>query len=85
MTNLSKLFDADEKVRRWTAEHENTAARLELAIMHRNMNYLISQHEPVATLGLDRNMLEIALQFINHGDLGRLDRDLAKLEKGDKA
>jgi len=75
MSNLSQLFDAEEKVRRWRAEFENASARLELATIRKNIKYLISQHEPVASTGLDRKQVERILGYVEHGDMKRFIRE----------
>jgi len=74
--DLSVLFSKEEEVRRWQAERENASARLDLAQIRKNCAHLISQHEPVASLGIDREMLRLALQYVQHGDEKRLIRDL---------
>lgn len=76
MSDLMILFHAEDKTRRWRVEVENATARLELAKIHENCAYLISQHEPVASLGLDREKLRHVLNFIHHGDLERLLREV---------
>lgn len=76
MSDLVQLFMEEERVRRWGAERENASARLELAQMRRNIAHLLSQHEPVASLGLDRDMLRIALNFVSHGDVLRANREM---------
>lgn len=76
MSDLSELFSEQEKVARWRAESENANARLQLARMCAR---LISQHEPVAALGLDRERLRLALNYIRHGDLKRFDREFDEL------
>lgn len=81
MNDLRNLFQTQDVVRRWQAESENAAARLELAQHSERMAHLLSQHEPVASLGLDRERLRLVLQFINHGDLARLDRDFLQLRQ----
>ena len=72
MSDLSALFSAADKVERWKAEVANAGARLQLAMIERNCAHLVSQHEPVATLGLDRERLRLILAYIQHGDLDRL-------------
>ena len=77
--DFGNLMSAQKDIQRWKAERENSTARLELAQMNERIAHLISQHEPVASLNLDRERLRIALRFIQHGDLGRLSRDFAAL------
>jgi len=79
MSDLSVLFDAENSVRRWRAESENASARLELAMMHKNIAHLISQREPIAGLGLDRERLRLALRFVVHGNEARLANEFEEL------
>ena len=80
MSDFARLMIDEEAVRRWRAEHENSSARLEIASARRNCSFLISQHDPVAKLGIDREKLRAVLAFVWHGDVGRMERDFAKLE-----
>ena len=79
MNDLMALYAANDKVARWRAESENASARLELAKISENCAHLLSQHEPVNSLGLDRERLRLALGFVNHGDTSRLMRDFEEL------
>lgn len=81
MSDLSTLFHAQTKTARWRAEWENASARMDLAQRDERAALLLSQHEPVASLGLDRERLRLVLGFLNHGDLARLDRDFSDLRK----
>ncbi|NOJ26583.1 MAG: hypothetical protein DA330_01030 [Nitrososphaera sp.] len=67
MSDLERLFNAQAVSARWMAEHENTGARLEIALIKERAAYLLSQHEPVASLGLDREALRAALSYLWHG------------------
>lgn len=75
--SLDKLFAAQGEVRRWKAETENATARLELARIRERSALLISQHDPVNSLGIDREKLRAVLAFLEHGDLKRLERETA--------
>ena len=77
--DLAVLFSRQDQEARWKAEVENATARLEIARINKHCAYLISQHEPVAGLGLDRERLRLVLDYIRHGDLSRLTRDFEKL------
>ena len=79
--DLDQLFDSQERVRRWTAERENASARLQLARIDEACAFLLSQHEPVASSGVDRPSLRVFLSFIKHGDEARLARDLHELKE----
>jgi hypothetical protein len=74
------LFQEQDREARWRAEVENATARLELARMRKHMAHLISQHEPVASTGLDRGKLKHLLAYVQHGDLKRLERELHHTE-----
>lgn len=79
--DLCTLFARQESTRRRKAEWENASARMELAQQDERMAYLLSQREPVAALGLDRERLRLALSYIKHGDLSRLDREFLALRQ----
>lgn len=68
-----------EEYRRWTAEHENAEARRELARMRYCCALILNQHDPVASLGIDRKKLKPLIDFIQHGDASRLRRDCEAL------
>ena len=74
--DLAVLFKRTDAVDRWNAESENASARLEMARMRRNIAHLLSQHEPVAQLGIDRERLRVLLSFVEHGDHHRLRKDV---------
>jgi hypothetical protein len=76
--DLGNLFTSHDHVKRWTAERENASARLQLARQAEAINILLSQHEPIHSLGIDREALRVALDFIIHGDKHRLNREVAK-------
>ena len=71
--------DNNDTVRRWIAERENANAQIELARMKECCNLLLSQNEPVESLGVDRNALKVLLDFVRHHDLDRLRRDAEKV------
>ena len=77
--DLAVLFSSQDQEARWSAEAENAAARLEIARINKHCAYLISQPEPVASLGLDRERLRLVLDYIRHGDLNRLTRNFEDL------
>ena len=77
-TDLLDVFRAQDAARRWNAESENATARRELACHDERIALLLSQHEPVASLGIDREALRLALDYIHHGDLDRLKREMEK-------
>ena len=72
MSDLSDLFAAQEKTKRWRAEFENASARLELAQIAERAAYLISQHHPVADLDVNREHLRLILRYLRHGSLSRM-------------
>jgi len=81
VSDLTNLFDSHTHVARWTAERENASARLDLARASEARAYLISQHEPIHSLGIDRNVLRVLLHFTAHHDKARLTRELAALKE----
>ena len=64
-----------DEVRRWMAERENAASRLDAARTRECCRLLISQHDPVASLGISRDALKILLDFVQHHDTVRLRRE----------
>ncbi|WP_369913922.1 hypothetical protein AB8810_12910 [Xanthomonas sp. NCPPB 3005] len=83
--DLDSLFLADCEVRRWRAERENATARLELAQAKAARARLLSQYEPVNSLGIDRETLRALLAFTSHHDEQRLKRELGALATGASA
>ena len=75
INNLGMYFGICEDVKRWEAERENASARLELVKIKRCQEFLISQHEPVFSLGIDRTKLQVLLSFLGHRDTARLRRE----------
>ena len=80
MGDLGRLYAAQDRVRRWSAERENAEARLSLARADEARARLLSQHEPVASLGIDREVLRVLLAYTVHHDEKRLARELTTLE-----
>ena len=72
MSDLQRLFSAQDKTARWKAEMENATARLELARIEERSAYLISQAEPVNNLLINRGQLKAVLSYLHHGNLNRL-------------
>ena len=69
----------NDAVRRWEAECENAGAQLELARTRECCRLLVSQHDPVHSLGVDRDALKVLLDFVLHHDPQRLRRECEKL------
>lgn len=82
-----QIFDSfrtqqrEEEARRWRAESNYAGTRHELAEYQARIARLLSQHEPVSKLGIDREKLRVLLRYVEHGDSARMERDLASLEK----
>ena len=68
-------FNSD-KVKRWTAEMENATARTQLELVRECCELLIDQHEPVNSLGINRDHLDVLLRFVLHHDVSRLKREV---------
>lgn len=64
-----------DEVRHWSSALENASARLELARTRECCRLLISQHDPVHSLGVDREALRVLLDFVRHHDTHRLRRE----------
>ena len=81
--DFNNFMRAEDEVLRWRAERENASARLELANMRRNMAMLISQHEPLCDLRIDRDQLRELFKFVCHNDKKRLEREVKKIKEND--
>lgn len=68
-----------DAARRWDAERENASARLELERTRECCRLLVSQHDPVFSLGIDRDALKVLLSFVHHHDTARLRRECETL------
>ena len=68
-----------DAVRRWEAERENAGAQLQLALTRECCKLLVSQYDPVHSLGIDRAALKVLLDFVLHHDPQRLRRECEKL------
>lgn len=79
MSALNLLFNAEDKVDRWSAEFNYASTKLNLARMNKNMAYLISQYEPINSLGIDRDIIQIIFSYITHGNIKRLERDIKEV------
>jgi len=79
MSNFGTLMLMREKSGRAWAEAEGARARYDLAKINERCAYLISQHDPVAQMGLDRDKLRLVLAYLRHGELPRLIRELDAL------
>ena len=82
--DLGKLFHAQDVTARWRAEHENASARLELAQRNERAAFLLSQNDPVAKMGVERGRLRLLLDYLKHGDIGRLNRDFEALQDAER-
>jgi hypothetical protein len=65
--DLATMFKHQDEKRRWMAERENATARYELACIKERLAEMLSQHEPVASLGLDRDALRKVIDYIRSG------------------
>lgn len=80
--DLGRLFASQDHVARWRAERENASARLELALSAESISFLLSQHDPVHRIGMDREALRVLLSFVRHHDKHRLAREVDALLEG---
>lgn len=75
----SRAEHAHRDKARWRAEGENAAARVQLCIVDESSALLLSQHEPVHSLGINRDQLRILLRYVRGGDVARMNRELAEM------
>lgn len=80
MSDFQTYLASQEESRRWSAECENASARRDLAKIRERSAMLISQHEPIASMSIDREQLRLTLAFLHHGDVKRLERELEVLK-----
>ena len=73
--HLANLFNAQDNVRLWRNAVESAQANLEVAKVKANCNLLLSQHDPVNKMNIDREKLKMIFSFLWHGQLDRLQRD----------
>ena len=76
MSDLQRLFTAQDHELRWMAERENATARLEIARVRKHAATLISQHEPLVSIGVDREKLRAIFEYLFHGSVERLKREI---------
>lgn len=81
MSYLDRFVTTDANVLRWQAETENASARRELALIDRRASLLISQHNPVSEMGIDRDVLALIIRYVRHGDEERLKREFEETRK----
>lgn len=68
-----------DAARHWTAARDNASSQLELARVRECCRLLVSQYDPVASLGIDRDALKVLLSFVQHHDTARLRRECETL------
>ena len=79
MKDFGMYPELSPDVKRWRAERETADARLSLAKTKECARLLLSQHDPVASLGVERDKLRVLLDFIQHHDVERLRRECKNL------
>ena len=67
MSDFTRMQAHIEEQRRWRAECENAGARLELAQIKARLAEVLSQHQPVADLKLDRDDLRVVIDYVRTG------------------
>ncbi len=65
--DLTTMWRHQAEQKRWSAERENASARLELAQIKELLAEMLSQHEPVASLELDREALRVVIDYVRTG------------------
>jgi hypothetical protein len=73
-----------DAARHWSAARENATAQLDLARTRECCRLLISQHDPIFSLGIDRDALKVLLSFVQHHDTSRLRRDCEQLLRAEE-
>ena len=67
MSDFGNYMLAKERTAAARAKHDAATTTLNLSIFQERCAELVSQHEPVASLGVDRDALRKIVQFIYHG------------------
>lgn len=67
MSDFENYMMAQERTRTARAKHEAATSTLNLCIFQERCAELVSQHEPIASLGVDRDALRKIIQFIYRG------------------
>jgi len=80
MSDFAVYLASKDQTKRWEAERENASARLELAQINERCAMLVSQHQPVSEMEIDRERLRLILSFLRHGDTARLNREFTALQ-----
>lgn len=65
--DLATMFKHQDEQRRWIAERENAAARLEMAQIKERLAEMLSQHEPVEGMRINREDLRKIIDYIRTG------------------
>lgn len=84
MNDFGMYPNNTDTAKRWIAERANAEARLQLAKTQECCRLLVSQYDPVSSLGIDRKALKILLDFVQHHDPARLRRECESLPKNDQ-
>lgn len=66
---FSRYMQAKETTARRRGEREAASAQLELALVRERCAEVLSQHEPINALGLDRDAVVKLVRYINCGRL----------------
>ena len=82
MSDLELLFKAMREVDKWMAERNYASSQLDLAMMRKNMRELISQHEPLHSVDIDRDKLRAVFSYLEHGNATRLENEVRNLRNG---
>lgn len=79
--DLPRAWQARERSVLWSAMMSTAEANRELARIEERLWLILAQHEPVNTLGLDREKLRTVLDYIL---IGRIEPGLAaKMKRGE--
>lgn len=68
-TDFASYLQRQTETKLARAEHEASSVRIELRLMRERCAELMSQHEPVNGLGLDRELVRQVLHYVQCGRL----------------
>lgn len=80
--DLQRLFNAGLRVDSARHRRDHADTLLDLERSRECIHFLLSQHEPVASLGVDREALRVLLSYIQHNDKARMNREVQQFLEG---
>lgn len=70
MSDFAHYMRSKEKTKRCYAEYNAASIALDSACMEERIAELLSQHEPAASIGIDREKMRQVLSYVRTGRIG---------------